>query len=186
MKKSRIVASLFIAGLFSSAAVFAQGAPGGPNDGHGGEQHAPQGGNGQPGRGEQPGQGGGYQHQAQGGPGGNSYQGHGPQGGPSGNPYQGHGPQNQGHGPQGHPGGDEYQAHGQPDHGGPGGPDDHHDWRKGQRLSGDYRDRQYVVDDWHGYGLRQPPRGYQWVGVNGDYLLVAAASGLIAQIVVGH
>lgn len=60
------------------------------------------------------------------------------------------------------------------------------EWRKGQRLSADYRDHQYVVDDWHGHGLHQPPRGYQWVGVGGDYLLVAAATGLIAQVVLSH
>jgi Ni/Co efflux regulator RcnB len=66
------------------------------------------------------------------------------------------------------------------------GPDHHPDWHKGDRLSSEYHDRQYVVDDWRGYGLRQPPRGYHWVGVGGDYLLVAAASGVIAQIVLAR
>ncbi len=42
-----------------------------------------------------------------------------------------------------------------------GGPDGHGEWHKGDRLAHDYRDRQYVVDDWRGYGLHQPPRGYQ-------------------------
>ncbi|EKS70564.1 MULTISPECIES: RcnB family protein [Caballeronia] len=60
------------------------------------------------------------------------------------------------------------------------------DWRKGERLDNDYRSRQYVVDDWRGQGLRQPPRGYQWVGVGADYLLVAVASGVIAQVVLSH
>ncbi|MFM0324423.1 RcnB family protein [Caballeronia glebae] len=62
----------------------------------------------------------------------------------------------------------------------------HEDWRKGERLSNDYRNHQYVVDDWHGHNLRQPPRGYQWVGVGADYLLVAVASGVIAQVVMSH
>ncbi|MDR5739891.1 MULTISPECIES: RcnB family protein [unclassified Caballeronia] len=62
----------------------------------------------------------------------------------------------------------------------------HPDWRKGDRLSADYRNRQYVVDDWHGHGLRQPPRGYQWVGVGADYLLVAVGTGLIAQVVLSQ
>jgi Ni/Co efflux regulator RcnB len=62
-------------------------------------------------------------------------------------------------------------------------PPHHPDWRRGQRLSSDYRDREYVVDDWHDHGLRQPPRGYQWVGVGGDYLLVAVTSGIIAQVI---
>lgn len=62
----------------------------------------------------------------------------------------------------------------------------HPDWHKGDRLSSDYRNRQYVVDDWHGHGLRQPPRGYQWVGVGADYLLVAVGTGLIAQVVLSQ
>ncbi|QSN63826.1 RcnB family protein (plasmid) [Caballeronia sp. M1242] len=62
----------------------------------------------------------------------------------------------------------------------------HPDWHKGDRLSSEYRDHQYVVDDWRGHGLRQPPRGYQWVGVGADYVLVAAATGLIAQVVLAR
>jgi Ni/Co efflux regulator RcnB len=68
----------------------------------------------------------------------------------------------------------------------PAGPARHEAWRKGDRLDHEYRDRQYVVDDWRGYGLRQPPRGYQWVGVGGDYLLIAVASGIIAQVVMSR
>ncbi|WP_277188048.1 RcnB family protein [Caballeronia sp. BR00000012568055] len=96
------------------------------------------------------------------------------------------------HGPNDH-GGPGPQGHGPAmnmnDHQPPHGPDHadngphHPDWRKGQRLSNDYRDHQYVVDDWHDHGLRQPPRGYQWVGVGGDYLLVAVASGIISQVI---
>ncbi|CAH2811184.1 MAG: Probable transmembrane protein [uncultured Caballeronia sp.] len=61
-----------------------------------------------------------------------------------------------------------------------------HDWHRGDRLPNDYRDRQYVVDDYRGYGLHQPPRGYHWVGVNGDYVLAAIATGVIAQIVLSN
>ncbi|MCY0389427.1 RcnB family protein [Robbsia sp. Bb-Pol-6] len=66
------------------------------------------------------------------------------------------------------------------------GPQPHSDWHKGGRVPADYRGGQYVVDDWHAHQLRQPPRGYHWVNVNGDYVLVAMASGLIAQIISGH
>jgi Ni/Co efflux regulator RcnB len=66
------------------------------------------------------------------------------------------------------------QAQGDP-RGGP------RDWRRGDRLPSDYRNRQYVVDDYRGYGLHQPPRGYHWVGVNGDYALVGITSGVIAS-----
>ncbi len=58
-----------------------------------------------------------------------------------------------------------------------------HNWRKGQRLAPNQR--RYVVNDWNKRGLRAPPRGYRWVRENnnsGDYLLVAAATGLIASI----
>ena len=58
-----------------------------------------------------------------------------------------------------------------------------HKWHKGQRLAANQR--RYVVSDWRGRGLRQPPRGYQWVreeNNTGDYLLIAAATGIIASI----
>jgi Ni/Co efflux regulator RcnB len=58
-----------------------------------------------------------------------------------------------------------------------------HKWRKGQRLA--RNQQRYVVSDWSRRGLRAPPRGYRWVredNNSGDYLLVAAATGLIAQI----
>lgn len=58
-----------------------------------------------------------------------------------------------------------------------------HHWRRGQRLS--IAQRRWRVNDWQRRGLRAPPRGYYWVRENnnsGDYLLVAAATGLIASI----
>jgi Ni/Co efflux regulator RcnB len=72
--------------------------------------------------------------------------------------------------------------------GGPGGPVPHSDWHKGERLPTEYRDRNYVVDNWHEHGLQAPPRGYQWVGVNGDYVLAAIATGVIANVLLsaGH
>lgn len=61
-----------------------------------------------------------------------------------------------------------------------------HNFYKGDRLSGEYRNRQYVVNDWRSHRLNAPPRGYQWVQTGGDYVLVAIASGIIAQILLGH
>ncbi|MCA8089993.1 RcnB family protein [Burkholderia anthina] len=58
----------------------------------------------------------------------------------------------------------------------------HRDWHKGDRLPDEFRDRQYVVDDWRGYHLSAPPRGYQWVGVGGDYLLVQIGSGIVLRV----
>ena len=68
----------------------------------------------------------------------------------------------------------------------PGNPQPHVEWRRGGRVPTEYRGRNYVVDDWRGHRLQQPPRGYQWVGVGGDYVLAAVATGLIAQIIVGN
>lgn len=57
-----------------------------------------------------------------------------------------------------------------------------HQWQRGERIPDQYRHREYVVNDWHGRHLHAPPRGYQWVNVNGDYMLVAIATGVIAEL----
>jgi Ni/Co efflux regulator RcnB len=58
----------------------------------------------------------------------------------------------------------------------------HRDWRRGDRLPREYWDRQYVIDDWRAYRLTPPPRGYHWVGVGGDYLLVQISTGVVLRI----
>lgn len=65
-------------------------------------------------------------------------------------------------------------------------PHPHAEWRRGGRVPSEYQGRQYVVNDWRGRRLQQPPRGYQWVGVGGDFVLAAVATGLIAQIIIGR
>ncbi|VVE10460.1 RcnB family protein [Pandoraea terrigena] len=100
----------------------------------------------------------------------------GPHGGP-----QGYGPRHSA--PKAHRGGPPLR--GQP---GPGPSEDawqHPNWRKGDRVPQQYRDRQYVVDDYREYHLSPPPRGHHWVGVGGDFLLVVTGTGVIAQIVLG-
>ena len=64
------------------------------------------------------------------------------------------------------------------------GPD--HEYYRGDRLPAEYRHRNYVVDDWRSHHLSAPPRGYHWVQSGGDYVLVAIATGIIAQILLGH
>lgn len=61
-----------------------------------------------------------------------------------------------------------------------------HNFYRGGRLPQEYRNRQYVVDDWRGHHLNAPPRGYQWVQTGGDYVLVAIATGIIAQILLSQ
>lgn len=60
------------------------------------------------------------------------------------------------------------------------------DFRRGERLPPEYRHRQYVVSDWRAHRLRPPPRGYQWVQRGNDYVLVAIATGIIAQLLLDH
>lgn len=80
-------------------------------------------------------------------------------------------------------------ARGDHDHGG----HDHHGeghgyghmkhWRKGDYYSGP-REQRWMVGDWHRYhGLWAPPSGYYWMQSGGQYLLMAAATGLIAGVV---
>ncbi len=61
-----------------------------------------------------------------------------------------------------------------------------HAFHRGERLPTEYRHRQYVVDDWRGHNLSAPPRGYNWVQTGSDYVLVAIATGVIAQLLLGR
>lgn len=61
-----------------------------------------------------------------------------------------------------------------------------HEYYRGDRLPAEYRHRNYVVNDWRGHRLSAPPRGHQWVQSGGDYILVAVATGIIAQLLLGQ
>jgi Ni/Co efflux regulator RcnB len=65
-------------------------------------------------------------------------------------------------------------------------PQPHVEWRRGGRVPPEYLGRNYVVNDWRGYRLQPPPRGYQWVGVGGDFVLAAIATGVIVNIIAGQ
>lgn len=64
------------------------------------------------------------------------------------------------------------------------GPD--HQFHRGERLPIEYRHHNYVVEDWRAHRLSAPPRGYHWVQVGGDYVLVAIASGIILQLMLSN
>jgi Ni/Co efflux regulator RcnB len=64
------------------------------------------------------------------------------------------------------------------------GPD--HNFHRGGRLPSQYRNHQYVVDNWRDHHLSAPPRGYHWVQTGGDYVLIAITTGIIAQILLGN
>jgi Ni/Co efflux regulator RcnB len=48
----------------------------------------------------------------------------------------------------------------------------HEDWSRGERV------------DWHRYHLHEPPRGYEWRMVDGNYVLAAVATGVVASVIV--
>ena len=63
----------------------------------------------------------------------------------------------------------------------------HEGWyKRGGYLPVEYRTR-YVVTDWRRDHLREPPRGYHWVrSDNGDFLLVAIATGVIVDLLLNQ
>ena len=56
----------------------------------------------------------------------------------------------------------------------------------GGRLPDHYRTQYYYVSNWRGYNLQPPPYGYGWVNVDGDFILVALATGVIAQVLLNN
>ncbi|WP_114240081.1 RcnB family protein [Dyella sp. C9] len=93
---------------------------------------------------------------------------------------------------------DDHHDHYDQDHGH--GRDEHHDYvvvhdrgahegwyHQGGYVPVEYRDRHYAVENWRDYRLPPPPRDHQWVrSDNGEFLLVAVATGVIANIVLSH
>jgi hypothetical protein len=77
--------------------------------------------------------------------------------------------------------------------GGPGGPPpgwgqdrggDHH-WRRGERMGyNDWQSAQPI--DYREHHLRRPPHGYEWRQSNGQYVLAAVATGVIASILLNN
>ena len=56
-------------------------------------------------------------------------------------------------------------------------------WAYGQSMPSSYRSNQYVVNDYSRYGLRAPPRGYQYVRSGHDVVLSNSNRGLIAAVI---
>jgi Ni/Co efflux regulator RcnB len=54
-------------------------------------------------------------------------------------------------------------------------------WRRGGYVPPPYR--RFYVQDWRYYGLRPPPPGYRWVYADGNFVLMALATGLIADVI---
>jgi Ni/Co efflux regulator RcnB len=61
----------------------------------------------------------------------------------------------------------------------------HHDWHKGGRIEqSDWNRGQHV--DYKAHHLRRPGRGQEWRQVDGNYVLAAAATGLIVGLAASH
>jgi len=58
----------------------------------------------------------------------------------------------------------------------------HDEWKKGYHMNHSDWDRGAKLD-WHAHHLRQPPHGYEWREVDGNYVLAAAATGVIASLI---
>jgi Ni/Co efflux regulator RcnB len=61
-------------------------------------------------------------------------------------------------------------------------------YRRGERLPERYSSSEYYVTDYQRYHLREPERGYRWVrdDDDGQFILVAVATGIITDIILGH
>lgn len=70
--------------------------------------------------------------------------------------------------------------------------DDHHyvrhtEWRRGYHMNHDDWNRGERVD-WRAHHLAQPRPGYEWREVDGNYVMAAVATGIIASTIIaaGH
>lgn len=61
-----------------------------------------------------------------------------------------------------------------------------HDFRRGHPAPERFRGDDYRVDDWRDRGLYEPPHGAHWAYVDGNYVLIAAATGVITAILLGN
>lgn len=62
-----------------------------------------------------------------------------------------------------------------------------HGWARGHDYRRAYRGPVYVVNDYRRYDLRRPPRGHHWIRDDrGNMLMVAVATGIIADLILHH
>ncbi len=63
----------------------------------------------------------------------------------------------------------------------------HKGWNKGDRIEVVYLQPRYHVEDYRHYHLAPPPRGHRWVRTDdGKFILIAVATGIIADILLHH
>jgi len=57
--------------------------------------------------------------------------------------------------------------------------------KRGEQLPPRYRTHHYVIENWKAHRLTEPPPGHQWVQAGSDYALVAIATGVVTEVLVG-
>ena len=58
----------------------------------------------------------------------------------------------------------------------------HEEWKKGAKMRDeDWKRGEHI--DYREHHLRAPPRGYEWRAVDGNYVLAAVTTGVIASVV---
>jgi Ni/Co efflux regulator RcnB len=66
-------------------------------------------------------------------------------------------------------------------------PGNHYGWHKGEKVDVIYMQPRYYVEDYRVYHLAPPPRGHRWIrSPDGRFILVAVATGIIADILLHH
>jgi Ni/Co efflux regulator RcnB len=58
----------------------------------------------------------------------------------------------------------------------------HDEWKKGYHMQHQDWDRGERVD-YRTYHLRRPPNGYEWRQVDGNYVMAAVATGIVASVI---
>lgn len=122
--------------------------------------------------------------------------------GPPGQPWHQQGGHDGHGGPEGHGGPDRGSNRGHDGRGDFRGHDEHgrdrhfeqrdrfawqgHEFRRGQPLPPHFRGNDYRVNDWRDRGLGVPPRGEHWAYIDGNYVLIAAATGVITSILLNN
>ena len=57
----------------------------------------------------------------------------------------------------------------------------HSDWKKGHKIDDASWKRGQQVD-WRSHHLSEPPRGYEWREIDGNWVLAAVATGVIVSV----
>ena len=60
----------------------------------------------------------------------------------------------------------------------------HSEWKKGYHMKQEDWARGVRVDDWKAHHLRQPPSGYEWRTIDGNYVMANINTGVVSTTLV--